>query len=58
MQYNEDIKQINIIGTLEPTIEVEKPPLITEIQVLIKTIIDVWVHVVKYYIIYKHNSGN
>lgn len=31
VQYNEDIKQINFIGVLEPAFEVEKSSLITEI---------------------------
>lgn len=47
VQYNEDIKQINFTGALEWAFEIEKPPLITEIQVLIKTVTDVYVRVVK-----------
>lgn len=58
MQYNEDIKQSNCTGALESAFEVEKTPLITEIQVLLKTVPDVWVHVVKYCITYKHPSEN
>lgn len=41
VQYTEVIKQTNFIGALEPAFEVEKPSLITEIQVLIISVTDV-----------------